>query len=242
MSLWLLGGSSTSRSTTSIVGLGIGICVLLGLEHCRRQGAHVGRSALTWAVACGLVVSTIYVGLNIISPDPLALILEIGGRDETFTGRTDLWTDILAIASRNSLLGVGFGALWNVPDESTLYPLRKWSETAPSWRPGQGHNGYLDVYAELGLTGVLLVAGVVAVAFRKAWPLLRTDYEVASIRLMFLTTILLDNITESSLLKGTHSLWFLFLLFAVNVPRPSHARISANSKLISSTRSQSARH
>ena len=82
MSLWLLGGSSTSRSTTSIVGSGIGICVLLGLEHCRKQGAHVGRSALTWAVACGLVVSTIYVGLNILGPDPLALILEIGGRDE----------------------------------------------------------------------------------------------------------------------------------------------------------------
>ena len=160
----------------------------------------------------------------------------------TFTGRTDLWTDILTIASRHSPLGVGFGALWNVPDESTLYPLKKWSETAPSWRPGQGHNGYLDVYAELGLTGVLLVAGVVAVAFRKAWPLLSTDYEVASIRLTFLSAILLDNLTESSLLKGTHSLWFLFLLFVVNVPPASHARVSARSKLISGTGPQSARH
>jgi exopolysaccharide production protein ExoQ len=226
MSLWLLGGSSTSRSTTSIVGFGFGICVLLTLEHCRRRGAHVARSALSWALAGALALSAIYVALDIISQNPLALILEMGGRDETFTGRTALWSDILAIASAHSFLGLGFGALWNVPAESELYPLKQWSETAPSWRPGQGHNGYLDLYAELGLAGVLLVTGVVAVAFKKAWPLLWTDYDTASIRLMFLTALLVDNITESSLLKGTHSLWFLFLLFAVNVPSRSDAKIS----------------
>jgi hypothetical protein len=30
----------------------------------------------------------------------------------------------------------------------------------------------------------------------------------------------MNNITETSYLKGTHDLWFLFLLVAINLPKP----------------------
>jgi hypothetical protein len=35
---------------------------------------------------------------------------------------------------------------------------------------------------------------------------------------VLLLSIVIDNITETSLLKGTHAFWFLFLLLAVKVP------------------------
>ncbi len=41
---------------------------------------------------------------------------------------------------------------------------------------------------------------------------------------MFLLSIVMNNLTETSFLKGTHSLWFLFLLTAVNLPSTVHRK------------------
>ena len=64
-------------------------------------------------------------------------------------------------------------------------------------------------------TLVLLVIGF---ALAGALDDLQHQFELGRLRLTLLVSILANNVTESSFLNGTHSLWFLFLLVAVNVP------------------------
>ena len=85
------------------------------------------------------------------------------------------------------------------------------------WRPMQGHNGYLDVYLELGIVGLIFLTGVLIAAYRGIFDLLTRQFEQGALHLTWLTIIVIHNITESSYLKGTVDLWFLFLLSAVIV-------------------------
>lgn len=139
----------------------------------------------------------------------------------TFTGRTGLWKDLLNNAEKNSVFGVGFGAFWVGRIGYAMYPLDNWTRATPEWRPGEGHNGYLDAYVDLGVIGMMLVLLVIGLAFAGALNDLQNDFEFGSLRLTLLLSIVMNNLTESSLLKGTHSLWFVFLLVAVNVPATS---------------------
>jgi len=218
MSLWLLNGSPW-RSGSSILGLGIGICILFGLQYVKGFTEKLLRHPFVWllilVVSAGLVSFGINDSEGEIAP---SAALESMGRDATLTGRTGLWGDIFAIASKSPILGVGYGAFWVGPKGYDLYPLPNWSKVTPRWRPNQGHNGYIDIYVELGLVGVLLIGGVIATAFRKIGQMLHTDFEYGRLSLTFLAIILLNNATESSLLKATHSLWFLFVLFATTAP------------------------
>jgi O-antigen ligase len=99
-----------------------------------------------------------------------------------------------------------------------LYPFPNWSLVTHTWRPGEGHNGYIDVYVDLGVIGVALVLLVIGFAFAGALDDLHNQFELGRLRLTLLLSILTNNLAESSLLNGTHSLWFLFLLVAVNTP------------------------
>jgi exopolysaccharide production protein ExoQ len=218
MTLWLLRGSKNSHSSTAILGFVVGVCVLLALQCIK---GRVPRAKwLLGAVVVALIVCGPFVLLasEVFETSPMALVLESTGRDATLTGRTGLWSDILTNASHSPVLGVGFGAFWVGKIGYAMYPLVNWSTVTPEWRPGQGHNGYLDVLVELGVVGLVLAIGPILIAFSDAIRQLQTDFEFARIRLTLLLSLALNNFTESSLLKGTHSLWFLLLLVIVNVP------------------------
>jgi O-antigen ligase len=222
MSLYLLKGSSTWISGTSVLGLGIGVCILFGLQYVKGFTKKLLRRPfvllLILAVSAGLVSFSMGASEGEVVP---SMPIEIMGRDASLTGRTGLWIDIVSIASKSPIFGVGYGAFWVGPKGYDLYPLPNWSMVTPRWRPKQGHNGYVDLYVELGLAGVILIVGVIATAFRNIGQLLDSDFEYGKLSLTFLVVILLNNVTESSLIKGTHSLWFLFLLFAINLPSRS---------------------
>jgi O-antigen ligase len=216
--LWLLRGSKNSHSSTAIIGFIGGAAVLFGLECVKRRVAHAKRTILAGTIAFMLLVPLMYFLLDAFDTTPVGVVLEATGRDATLTGRTGLWKDLLNNAAQSPVLGVGTGAFWVGQIGYALYPLDIWSSITPGWRPGQGHNGYIDVYVELGAIGLVLVLLVIGVAFAGAIDDLQNEFELGKIRLTLLLSIVMNNLTESSFLKGTHSLWFLFLLVAINVP------------------------
>jgi exopolysaccharide production protein ExoQ len=229
MSVWLLRGSGTSQSTTALVGFGLSVILLLGLDYVKKNTIFVSQYAIVGVLVVVCSAGLIELTVEALFESTLSSVsLTAMGRDETLTGRTGLWNDILANASKQPLLGVGFGAFWVGPIGYDLYPLSNWSKVTPGWRPNQGHNGYLDVYVELGLVGIMLLSGVIVTAFKHVLKQMTTDFDYAKLRVVYLIIILLNNITESSFLKGTHSLWFLFLLFAINVRSVSHSTSPAS--------------
>lgn len=221
LTLWLLRGSKNSHSSTAIIGFIICAAVLFALRFVKKRAARAKRIILGVTIALILLAPFAYLVFEMFDTTPVALVLEATGRDLTLTDRTLIWSDLLHIAEKSPVVGLGFGALWVGHIGYDMYPMNNWSRKTPGWRPNEGHNGYIDVYVELGAIGVALLFVVIGVAFAGALNDLQNEFELGSLRLVLLLSILLNNITETSLLKGTHFLWFLFLLVAINVSKPS---------------------
>jgi exopolysaccharide production protein ExoQ len=220
MALWLLRGSGTQSSKTAIIGFVIGVCILFGLKYLSMNLKYIRKYiAILFSVSI-CVIGLAQLWLMTFEDSSLdTFIIELSGREKNLTGRAELWDDLFKIASEHPIIGVGYGALWVGEKGKDLYPLPSWSEITPSWRPKTGHSGYVDAYVELGLLGIILIMGTVIATCKSISRMVESDYEYASARVAFLVPILINNYTESSLLNGTQSLWFLFLLVAINITR-----------------------
>jgi exopolysaccharide production protein ExoQ len=154
--------------------------------------------------------------LGFISVPIVALFFDIGsslvetiGRDTTLTGRTALWEDLLAI-KQNALIGAGFESFWL---GSRLERL--WTDRA--WRPNEAHNGYLEVFLNLGWVGVTLLALVIAAGYRNALRTLRADPQCGRLLLAFILVGITFSLTEAGF-RMLSLAWLSFMLAAVAVP------------------------
>ncbi len=155
-------GNAAIRSSAAVVVLAAGLVaagsrgaigaffstmLLLPLAARRRR-----RAALAIVALCGLGV--LWVGL--------------GGFFTAFAARgiqhsrLDLWTDMLPLVPRFPLFGDGLDAF------STAYmPYQTVAKVGPDW-VGEAHNEYLQALFDLGVVGLVLVAGLLATVFRAA--------------------------------------------------------------------------
>ena len=222
MSLYLLKGSDDAVSMTSFVLLFFAIAMLVIFQLLKGNIGRI-RSVSISTLFMILIALVSVIGLSVGSSQEDSLLKTIimsMDRDPTLTGRTEIWRDVFDIASRNPLLGVGFGGFWigslvNVP----------WSADM-TWVLGQAHNGYVDIYLQLGWIGILLFTGVVFSSMSQIMKSSFLDIEYGIFRMIMFLIILFMNITESTFLRGMHAMWFIFLLVILTVPSRSN-----NSKL-----------
>lgn len=230
LSLWLLHGSKNSHSSTAILGFIACGLLLAGIHFIRKKSAQAKQLILASAIGLSILFSIGYALLASGDDSPLKAVVSATGRNMTFSGRTYLWKDLLNNSEKSPVFGVGIGAFWVGPVGYAMYPLPNWSLITPEWRPEQGHNGYIDTYLELGAVGTLLLLIVIGKAILGAIAELGGPTQaLGALRIVLLMAILLNNTTESSFLRGEHALWFLFLLVAVNLPRP--VRLSRSKRL-----------
>lgn len=209
MVCWLLRQSSSATSLTCML---VGVCTILVLRlpfvSKRRIGIYVIIAVVAFAIAEG------YFGVY-------GNLVQFLGRDATLTDRTEVWHDAMQLQP-NPLLGAGFESFW-LGDRLTKLWAKWW------WRPIQAHNGYIETYLNLGVVGVVILAGVIIATFWKMRDDLQRRFEFGSLRLAFLFTILVYNFTEATF-KGVHIIWTLFYLFAIEYPpsRNWRRRITEN--------------
>ncbi|HTZ58182.1 MAG TPA: O-antigen ligase family protein [Acidobacteriaceae bacterium] len=141
-----------------------------------------------------------------------ALFLGVGsglvqdlGRDSTLTGRTNIWHFALAKVT-NPLLGAGFESFW-------LGDRLKTIEKEINQDVNQAHNGYLEIYLNLGWLGVILIAIVLITAYRRIVSAVRLQTTAASLRLAYLVVAASYNFTEAGF-KMMNPVWIVFLLSA----------------------------
>lgn len=141
-------------------------------------------------------------------------LMEGAGRDATLTGRTGLWETLLG-EPINPLVGVGYGSFWlgeRLARYWAMYP------TSP---PIQAHNGYLEVYINIGLIGLTLVAvlllnGLATVRARivnLVPDMAAHDRVLATFGLAYVSAYLLYNVTEATF-QGLNFLFTIFLILA----------------------------
>jgi exopolysaccharide production protein ExoQ len=133
------------------------------------------------------------------------------GRKTDLTGRTDIWKAVIPLCP-NPLIGAGFESFWIGPNVAKL-----WSSLS-NWFGVQGlntpHNGYIEVYLNLGWVGLSLLALIFINGYRSACATFRLEPEVASLSLGFLATAAIYSITEAGFRMLTPT-WIALLLAIV---------------------------
>jgi O-antigen ligase len=142
--------------------------------------------------------------------DMLSNITGLLYRDDTLTGRTEIWPKVVELVS-NPIIGTGYRSFW-------LGERLKMMWVACGAEIQEAHNGYLEVYSELGVVGVILISGVLIAAMQSILKCLHDQVEYGSLRLAFLVITIIYNITESGF-RVDLLIYFIFLLIAINFPR-----------------------
>ena len=199
MIVWLF---SKANSATSLVCFIIGVCVILGTQIgvFIRNTKSFGR----YMLIAGLSVLALMILF-----DMEELFLSGLDRNETLTGRTDIWSYLLTI-SINPVIGTGYESFWLGNRAEIL-----WEKYAFL---NQAHNGYLETYLNLGVIGLFFLGALIASAYRNIRKGLERDFYFGAFRLALLIVVLLNNLTEASF-KGLSFLWFVFLLIGTEMPR-----------------------
>lgn len=135
--IWL----STGR--TALLALAAGSAALTLFWAMRR-----GPVAMVLLGAGALAAGLIGAGLMLLAPQ---VLVEILGRDLTFTGRTDIWESLNRAIEARPLLGYGFGAFW--VDENGP---RFWVQRDVAWNVIGAHNGWIEIMLAVGRLGLIL--------------------------------------------------------------------------------------
>jgi len=156
-----------------------------------------------------LVALVVLVSFCALFFDVGGVALDAMGRDRTLTGRTALWNLVLSL-SGNALFGTGFESFWLGPRLEKIWSIY-W------WHPNEAHNGYLEVYLNLGWIGVTLLGVLIVTGYRNACVALRRDSGVGKLRLAYCVVGVIYNFTEAGF-RMLDLIWIAFLLAITAVP------------------------
>ena len=209
---------------------GLAQCTLLAFELALLEMSHCATAVACFILGGGLMLAT---SLHAIRKRPgrvralcLVVVLAGGlgmifggdsalssalGRGNGLSGRTYIWAAAIASAG-NPVIGTGFESFWNANAAKVNRILREDGFIDLS-NLVSAHDGYLEVYLDLGLVGVCLIVLILISGYRNASKAFREDPELGSLMLAYVTTATFYSITEAGFRLMTPS--WVFLLLAV---------------------------
>ena len=135
-----------------------------------------------------------------------ALLTAIG-RDTTFTGRDRIW-ELTVERVLASPLGAGYGAFWDGPAGAAI-------SRDLGYVVGHAHNGWLEVAAQLGWLGLVMVSTlVVLVAVRAARSRLPLTDSARTAALLLVGYVVVINVPDA-VIAGPNSPTLLLLVVAL---------------------------
>ena len=154
-----------------------------------------------------------------------APLLRLLNKTSTLTGRTNIWGEVIKLASQRPVVGWGWISYW-VPG---LSPFDKRIFRIGGIQYLQAHEAWLDLWLQLGIVGVVVFAAFALSALVRSW-ILAVDRprlargEAASydpttlLPVLVLVALLAQSFAESRLLIEYGLL--LLALFAIKTKRP----------------------
>ena len=197
MIAWLLYTCDSATSRTCLVIA----CMVIMVAHSKAGRRRPGILTVTIPCVFLLYVLLAY-GLGLKGEFAKAV-----GRDPSLSGRTQIW-DLVLSQHTNPLVGAGYESFWLGPRLERI------------WAGGMGqineaHNGYLEVYLNLGYVGLLLLLWFVVAFYRDICKNLKPFSSIGSLALAIWTAFLFHNGTEADFRSGL--MWVTFVLAALAV-------------------------
>lgn len=201
MTAWLL---YKADSATSLSGTVFAIGFFLLATH--RAFVREPRKLIPFVVACAAFIGIVEISFGI-----KEYVVTLLGRRPDLTTRVPMWEDLLSMV-RNPLLGHGFESFWL--GERLESVQGRWGDLL------QAHNGYLEMYLNMGIVGVLFVVLWFLSGIKNAYRYLLVDRPAAILRFCFVGVIALCNYTEASF-SGVSNMWMLLFLGIMDTPKQS---------------------
>ena len=133
------------------------------------------------------------------------------GRQSNLSGRTDIWAALLPTVP-NPVIGAGFESYWIGPG-----PAVAWATLlrAGWWHPEllvtEAHNGYIEMYLNLGWVGVGLIGIVIVAGYRRAMGAVRKHSWAGSLPLAYVMAAIFYDLTEAGF-RSLNPMWMFLLL------------------------------
>lgn len=213
ISLYLLKGPENAYSATSVASLVLGIIALAILYYLKKMHFRV-------PLAGFLSIVLLLLGFGVLTPffggATVSGITGNLGRDDTLTGRTETWAQLVPLAMSNPVIGCGYGSFWT-------------SRTREQFQMSHGHNGYLDLILEQGFLGLIILSAFLVNIGVKLHKILKYNFYFSSLGICFLLMSLIYNTTESAFSSlAEHMTAVLLLISCASLSAGKHPEIKIN--------------
>jgi O-antigen ligase len=164
----------------------------------------------SWVIF-GFTVGTLVACYAVLIAGASGEALEAIGRDESLTGRTRVWVQVLRYAV-DPWIGSGYENFW-IGDR--LIALS-------AWGGNQAHNGYIEIYVNLGWVGLFFLGIVIVSGYATIIAFNRRNPDLGRLKVAFFVICLVYNFSEAAF-KMMSPVWMLFLWATMPTPLTSAA-------------------
>lgn len=200
--------TSTSKTALVVLALSAGSLVFVWLA---RRGPAAG-VAMAWTALVGLALGA---AVALFAADALFDLL---GKDATLTGRTEIWDGIARVTAERTWRGFGYGAVW---DNDDPYGPLAWITHYAGFKAGHAHNGWMELWLNIGLAGVIVFALWFAEIWLRTLGAVFTGGPAAWLLLPAMVGYSLTMLTESITLSWHDLRWVLLVALAVKLALPA---------------------
>ena len=194
------GAMVMSQSTTALAtfALMLILCIIYRILRWRYEMMISAILAVTIIGIFCLVFVAGYIGSD-------SLFSSVG-KDSTLSGRTEIWRYVWHQIQLRPWFGYGLAAFWNGFDGPSGY-----IQLAMRIAVIYAHNGFLDIWLSIGLVGLSVFLMSFLNTVKQSLALLRkTNNPEGFWPLLFLTYILLSNLTEGTITTMSSSFWAIY--------------------------------
>jgi exopolysaccharide production protein ExoQ len=171
------------------------------------------------ALLATLLVAVVVGAIGFIVYSHAKLLLPAVGKDMTLSQRTIIWAAAWDTIVQHPLLGYGYAAFWNGLQGASMRII-----LIADWALSQAQNGYLDIWLQVGVGGVIISALLVAQAAWNGFLCFRARSHGDYVRwcLVMIACVLIYNIGESAV-GMIQFVWFIFLLACIGLQQTAQA-------------------
>jgi len=146
-----------TRSKTSINLTGLGLMLMGFFALAERYGPRFILAAVSLGLLALALILVLFAAVDFDFNAGLTSVVA----DTSFTGRDQLWAFALSESQKRYWWGHGYGAFWDVGfgnDPTLRVETGTWLASTGVGVINQAHNGYLELWLELGLPATLVAA------------------------------------------------------------------------------------
>jgi exopolysaccharide production protein ExoQ len=189
-----------SQSTTALgtFAFMLMLCIIYRIFRWRYEVMVSAVLAVTIVGVATVIFVAGYVGADIFSSV---------GKDTTLSGRTFIWKYVWDQIQLRPWLGYGLSAFWNGYEGPSGYV-----QLAMRIPVIYAHNGFLDIWLSIGLLGLsVFMVGFLLTTVQSLELLRKTNTPEGFWPLLFLTYVLLSNLTEGTITNMSNFFWAIYV-------------------------------